>query len=290
MIRARGLGTVAGQSDERRCARRRSSTALMAAAAFALLPGYRADAGATRLPTGELELHYELPQAPHETIPYRIYLPSNWTAERQWPLVMILHGYGGNAGTPFEDAGGRLQQLADRHGFILASPNGYNGLADYGANLPLPSKLERPGPPPRLPVHEESALAEADVLNVLERVTAGYHVDRRRIFLMGNSMGMTGVLHLASTRPRIWCAISASGGPPWPGYPAERLHPISGVLLVHGALDDIADPAHTRALADRLRREGIDVRMHLVTDGTHADAWVRYLPETFAFFAERRCD
>jgi poly(3-hydroxybutyrate) depolymerase len=206
--------------------------------------------------TGDLELRYAMPQASGEEIPYRVYLPSTWTPERQWPLVMVLHGYSGNAASPFQDAGGLLQKLSERHGFIVASPNGYSGMADYGANLPLPSKLDRPGPPAKMPPQVESALAEADVRNVLQRVTADYNIDRKRIYLMGNSMGMTGVLHFASAEPQRWCAISASGGPPWPNYPVERLKPISGVLLVHGALDDLARGSMPACNWSRMERMG----------------------------------
>lgn len=242
-----------------------------------------------RHPTGDLRLTYQMPEAGGEEIPYRIYLPAAWTAKERWPLVVVLHGYRGSADSPFDDAGGQLQALADEHGFIVASPNGYNGMADYGANLPLPSDLPRDDVPLEMEPAEESALAQADVLHVQQRAAADYAVDPSRIYLMGNSMGMTGVLHLAATWPERWCAISASGGPPWPDYPAERLAPISGVLLVHGGRDDIAKPADTEALTNRLEAAGVKARMQLIPEGTHGDAWVRYLPETFAFFAQHEC-
>jgi acetyl esterase/lipase len=86
------------------------------------------------------------------------------------------------------------------------------------------------------------------------------------------------VLHLARSFPEKWCAISASDGPPWPGYPVERLRSISGVLFVHGGRDTLAKSADTQRLAARARAAGVRARMHLVPDGTHGDAWVRYLP------------
>lgn len=239
--------------------------------------------------TGDLRLSYAAPQAAGKEIPYRVYLPSRWTPRARMPLVVVLHGYGGTSDSPFDDARGLLQAEAERLGFVIVAPNGYNGMADYGANLPLPSSLSRGDKPLAMPPEAESALAEADVLHVIDRVTRDYAIDPRRIYLMGNSMGMTGVLHFARTQPQRWCAISASGGPPWPDYPVERLKPLSGLLLVHGGRDNLARVADAQALADRARAAGIDARLHVVTEGTHGDAWTRYLPETFQFFAERDC-
>ncbi|MEO9132547.1 MAG: alpha/beta hydrolase-fold protein [Sphingomonas sp.] len=240
--------------------------------------------------TGNLHLSYAMPEAHGEQIPYRVYLPSNWSAQRSWPLVVILHGYSGTADSPFDDAKGKLEQEAERHGFVLVAPNGYNGMADYGANLPLPGVLTRPGKPTVLSAEAESALAEADVLHVLSEVRSAYHIDPAKIYLMGNSMGMTGVLHFASTTPRTWCAISPSDGPPWPNYPVERMKPIAGALFVHGGRDNLAKVADTQELADRAKAAGVNAWMHVVPEGLHETAWIEYLPETFAFFARTSCN
>jgi poly(3-hydroxybutyrate) depolymerase len=256
---------------------------ISAAAALAL------SACAAPRATGDLSLAYPMTQAGGEKIPYRLYVPGTWSSGREWPLVVVLHGFSGNASSPFDDAGGQLQRLAEQHGFVVVSPNGYNGMADYGANLRLPSVLNRDAKPLQSTPERESALAEADVLNVLARVSAQYHIDTRRIYLMGNSMGMTGALHLAEKMPKRWCAISASAGPPWPDYPVERLKPISAALFVHGGQDQRANPSDTQALTERAKAAGVDARMQLIPEGTHGDAWVRYLPETFDFFAQHDC-
>ncbi|WP_162184721.1 carboxylesterase family protein [Sphingomonas hengshuiensis] len=239
--------------------------------------------------TGDRSLSYAMPQAGGKQIPYRVYLPSAWSPRARMPLVVVLHGYAATADQPFEEAAGKLQREAERHGFVVVSPSGYNGMADYGANLPLPSSLSRSGKPLDTTPQAESALAEADVLNVIDRATRDYAIDSRRIYLMGNSMGMTGVLHLARTQPQRWCAVSASGGPPWPDYPVERLKRLSGMLLVHGGRDTLAKIADSEGLANRAKAAGIDARLQVIPEGTHGDAWTHYLAETFQFFADRDC-
>lgn len=239
-------------------------------------------------PVGDLHLSYALPEANGQTMPYRVFVPSKGRGGQRLPLVVVFHGYSGNADSPFADADGLLQREAEKHGFVVVSPNGYNGLADYGANLPLPTAI--PGTKPSaLPPEEESRLAEADVLHVLERVLSDFPIDTHRIYLIGNSMGMTGVLHFASKYPDRWCAISASGGPPWANYPIDKLKELSGVLFVHGAKDNLSRLSDSEELAARARAIGINARLQVMPDGTHGNAWVQYLPQTFDFFAENAC-
>jgi predicted peptidase len=266
----------------------RKSWALLWPALGLVLSGC-ATADIARPATGDLHLNYTMPEAREADVPYRVFLPSAWNPRRSWPLVVVLHGYAGTADSPFADARGALQREAERHGFVVLSPNGFNGMADYGANLPLPRALNRFDKPLTMSPQAETALAEADVLHVVDRAMQDYAIDPRRIFLMGNSMGMTGVLHFARLQHERWCAISPSGGPPWRDYPVERLRSLAGALLVHGGNDDIALPADTIALAERAKAAGVNARAHIVPGGTHGSAWVDYLPETFAFFARQNC-
>ena len=261
-------------------------TAILAPAA--LMGGYATSASSLPGAT-DLRLTYQMAEAEGKQIPYRVYLPQGWSSAKKWPLVVVLHGFGATADQPFDEAAGLLQREADKRGFVVLSPNGYNGMADYGANLPLPSVLPRTGTSLAMTPQDESRLAQADVLNVLERAVKDYRVDTRRIYLMGNSMGMTGVLHFARMMPERWCAISASGGPPWPDYPVERLRPLAGALFVHGGRDNLAKVADTQRLTERAKAIGVDAHMQVMPEGTHGNAWVQYLPETFAFFDERLC-
>ncbi|HWW63740.1 MAG TPA: alpha/beta hydrolase-fold protein [Sphingomonadaceae bacterium] len=238
---------------------------------------------------GDLHLSYAMPQAGGERIPYRVYLPTNWTPKRKWPLVMVLHGYAATADTALEQADGALQEQAEKHGFVLVAPNGYNGMADYGANLPLPSGLSRFGTPLKMSPGAESALAEADVVNVLDRASVDYNIDPTRIFVMGNSMGMTGTLHFAEKFPNRFCGISPSDGPPWPNYPMDRLKHLKGILFVHGEKDDIARISDTRRLYQAALAQGINAQLQIVPGGVHATAWVQSIPNVFDFFAGLSC-
>lgn len=238
--------------------------------------------------TGDLHPSYVFPPT-GQKLSYRLYVPSGYDGTKSLPLVVVLHGYMGNENTAFDETPpglhGIVQREAQRHDLIVLAPAGYDGRGDYGAHLALP-------------VHKglhivqnrrADDLAQTDVLEAIRQVEASYHIDPNRLYLMGNSMGMTGTLSLAQKFPEMWCAIAPSDGPPWPGYPVQRLKSLSGAIFVNGGRDEIAPTAGNRALARRVRAAGIDTRFVEVPDGTHASAWFIALPEIFNFFAAHRC-
>lgn len=237
--------------------------------------------------TGDLHEHYRF--APTgETLAYRLYVPHNYDG-KPLPLVVVLHGYRGTADSAFDDAPatlhGILQREAERHDFIVLSPSGYTGTGDYGAHLALK-------PIPGIAIQHsarEDDLAREDVLAAIADVQVRYRVNAQRVYLMGNSMGMTGTLELAQRFPGRWCAIGPSDGPPWPHYPVERLRALSGAFFVNGGRDQIALTSVNRELAKRVRAIGVDTTFLKVPQGEHGTAWYAALPQMFDFFAAHPC-
>src|SRR5688572_7745443 len=64
-------------------------------------------------------------------IPYALFVPSNYDRSRAWPLMIGLHGLG----RPFDWVMGYdgIVDLAERDGFIMASPLGYHPRGWYGS-------------------------------------------------------------------------------------------------------------------------------------------------------------
>ena len=149
---------------------------------------------------GDLARHYELAAA-GEIMPYRLIVPESYDGAKSFPLVIALHGRGGNEDTMAMRPSGIMQSLARRHGYIVASPMGYRPDGGYGgvtAALPFAG-------PARI---RASALSEQDVLEVIDRVLAEYRIDPDRIYLVGHSGGGGGVYRLASKFPDRWAAIA----------------------------------------------------------------------------------
>jgi len=132
----------------------------------------------------------------------------------------------------------------------------------------------------------ENKLSEQDVLNVIALVSKEYNTDPKRLYIMGNSMGMIGTLSLAAKYPQMFAAIGPSDGPVDPVfYPAEKLKGIAGAIVVHGEDDNVAPIDDSEMIVFRLKSQGIDAQFHPVAKGGHGDSWYKSLPEVFDFFA-----
>ena len=66
--------------------------------------------------------------------PYRVYLPAAYDGSKPFPLVIALHGTGGNENTLLDDPryqNSPIKAAADKYGVILLSPVG-RGITDTG--------------------------------------------------------------------------------------------------------------------------------------------------------------
>ncbi len=139
-----------------------------------------------------------------------------------------------------------------------------------------------------------------DALEVLEEVQRNFKVDRRRIFLMGTSMGGHGVWHLCTSYPSVWkaCMPAAAwlsidlyipthlqryrlfGKTPFVEI-QERLYQQARttqlfknllnvpVVILQGGKDDNVPPFHARLASDLLSRLGATFRLVWRADRGH---------------------
>ncbi|MCC7462727.1 MAG: hypothetical protein IT480_09750 [Gammaproteobacteria bacterium] len=169
-----------------------------------------------------------------EILPYRLYVPERWDGRRALPLLVLLHA-DGEDGDAFFDGPQReaLLKLAAEYQFILVAPSGFRPQADFGS---APARvLARLGARPGIAPESIGTLAERDVLDVIERVTVEYGVDRRRVYLYGNDGGGTGAWHLASRHGTTFAALASCGVAPQLADPAAWRN-LPGLALV-GARD-----------------------------------------------------
>jgi len=65
-----------------------------------------------------------------EQLPYAVFVSSKVTKDKKAPLIVALHGLGGNQNTMM---GANALQLAEEGGYIMVGPMGYNSGGWYGA-------------------------------------------------------------------------------------------------------------------------------------------------------------
>lgn len=216
---------------------------------------------------GDFERHYYSETA-NEILPYRVYVPTSYVKGRPNPLIVALHGLGGNEDSMFSDRYG-MKPLAEKSGYIMVAPLGYRDDGGYGASLG--------GPPSR-----RAELSEQDVLDVLALVERDYDIDPERIFLMGHSMGAIGTWAIAAKYPDRWAGLGPIAGFGNP-MTASAIKDIPQVV-VHGDADRTVPVMGSRGMVTALEAAGATVNYIEVPGGGHSDVAWQHMADIFAFF------
>ena len=195
--------------------------------------------------------------------PYRLFIPEAYSASKPNPLIVALHGMGGDENSMFELYGaGALKREAERLGFIVACPKGRDTASMYR------------GP------------AEQDVMDVLAEVRRDYKIDVSRIYLMGHSMGGYGTWSVAMSHPEVFAALGPiSGG----GNPAG-MSKIAQIpeYVVHGDTDPTVPVAMSRMMVEAGKLAGVNITYVEVPGGNHGSVVVPQFKPMLEFFAKQQ--
>lgn len=231
-----------------------------------------------------LECTYRLPDA-NADVPYTLFVPSTYDPKRPAPLVVDLHGL--NI-TP-------LQQIlfdgttdfAERHGFIVVAPMGFNLSAWWGsrAGAPVATAAVKSGGDVRYSTGE---LAEIDTMTLLKSIRAHYAVDSDRIYLMGHSMGGAGTYYLGGKHNDIWAALAPIAGAGGIAEGAAERFKSLPTLIMHGAKDSIVPAANSRRAVAALQAVGAP-HLYLEFPDKDHEFWIRrgaaQMEKVFLFFS-----
>jgi len=205
---------------------------------------------------------------------YSLYLPTGYTKDKAFPLVVALHGLGSSDRGIIRYRG--FVRHAEKHGYIIVAPMGYNSRGWYGMRG-FSSFSRRRGDPKNL-----GELSEKDVMNVLAIVRKEFHIDNDRIYLMGHSMGGGGTFHLGIKYPKIWAAL----GPIAPACPRStkglKEIPNMPVIVVQGDKDRLV--YGTRRWVAAMKRLKMECKYIEVKGGGHVDVAFQHFPQLFEFF------
>ena len=129
---------------------------------------------------------------------YRLYLPAQYHPTKKRPLVVMLHGCKQDPQTFAEST--RMNELADRHGFLVLYPEQRRfANTNYCWNW-FDSSVHRGG--------GEAAL----IAGMVREITASYAVDEDRVYVAGLSAGGAMTSILASCYGKLFAACAVHSG------------------------------------------------------------------------------
>ena len=216
---------------------------------------------------------YDFKEAGKE-MEYSIFVPTTYDKSKKTPLIVALHGLYSNPQQMLRYSG--LTDLAEKNGYIVVAPMGYNSRGWYGAKALVKPKDEDP--------KNLAELSEKDVMNVLDIVRKDYTIDPDRTYLLGHSMGGGGTLHIALAHPEIWAGLAPIA--PAIARPATDLEKIKHIpiILVQGDKDVLVPVAGVRRWADQMKKLEMTHEYIEIPGGDHISVASQNFPKIFEFF------
>ena len=232
--------------------------------------------------TGEQYRSYDFPGT-GESIPYRLYVPENWTPAQSLPVLITLRA-GPSINNNHRNNNDLVLQARQR-GYIVISPLGYRGYAQpyYGSPYPV-DRPAGPSEPAAGWTEEEDQRSEQDVVNVLHLVAAEYNADTTRVFVHGQNPSGSSAFHFAAKYPDAIRGIVASAGPiVTDNYPFNNLIDKVAVMMIHGTADTANTARASQRVVRELQENGVEAQYHDVPDGEHLTAYLTFASEVFDF-------
>jgi predicted peptidase len=196
--------------------------------------------------------------------PYQLFVPSSYDASKPYPLIIALHGMGGDENSYFAGYGnGALKVEAERRGYIVACPKGRSPASMYLND------------------------AERDVMDVLGEVMRVYKIDPDRVYMTGHSMGGFGSWSIAMNHPGVFAAIAPVAGG---SYAPAGMSKITHIpqIVIHGDNDRTVAVARSREMVAMGKKLGAQMKYIEVPGGSHSDVVVPTFKDVFDWFDAHR--
>lgn len=199
--------------------------------------------------------------------PFIRYLPPQWRAEANAPLIVYLHGYApfDHFNVPFFPE--QLTNIAVRAGACIVVPFA-RGNTDF------------------------QGIGEQDVFRVMDEMYQRYGTDNRRVVLVGHSMGGLGVWCIAARHPQyfnaalvlagrgdfyVWHRLRPEDLPPWQRrlvdtqFASVWVHQLKclPLLSVHGDSDTLISFNQGKAIFDQLAPHNPQAHFIALPDSDH---------------------
>jgi predicted peptidase len=217
-----------------------------------------------------------------EGMPYRFLLPENYDSKKSYPLILNLHGRGGigddnetqmrNWTALFTDRAWRNQ-----YSCIVVAPQSWDSWSLFNERIPeLTSEdIATFGPAwkkrfnsGRYPTTTVSTGSLSMAFLLVDKISRDYSVDKKRIYVMGHSMGGAGSWNAIWAAPeRFAAAIPSAGGiAPWKDKLRFKDVPI---WTFHGDIDPTVPFSFSSEIFDSIKEAGGNMKFTVLKNVKH---------------------
>ncbi len=204
--------------------------------------------------------------------PYYLHIPESYTPDRDWPLIVFLHGYVPSISVvdPWV-LSDEVCNIAERNGCILLIPYGRRNTDFQG-------------------------VGEVDIYRAIEETKRDCSIDENRIYLSGVSMGGMGAWNMALRNPGYFAAVTPISGQTdmfrWWGWEPQNMTPFKRFLVEwdnaiemarnargqhffvqHGERDQLIPAVESRSMVEKMRSLDIPVKYHEFAGESHYIYW-----------------
>ena len=188
---------------------------------------------------------------------YQVYVPADYASQPSWPAILFLHGAGERG------SDGLLQTNVGLAPAIRQNPSRYPAIVVF----------------PQVPRDSQWVGVPADMaVAALQQTMREFHVDPKRVYLTGLSMGGHGTWYVAYRHPELFAAVVPICGwirdfpqfrgsqPVVPGDSAQVMPLLvqklgkTPIWIFHGEVDQVVNVNGSREPAAALKAAGADVR------------------------------
>lgn len=220
-----------------------------------------------------------------DTLNYRLLLPENFEEDKNYPVVLFLHGAGERGSDNESQLAWGVKNFAEEefrseHPAIVIAPQVPED--EYWANLNWREEGVSLSEEPRKPL----ALA----YELLQQVVDEYPSDPNRIYITGLSMGGFGTWDLIARHPDTFAAAMPVCG----GGDLEQAQSLvdKPIWNFHGGKDDVVPPELSREMISAIREAGGTPGYTEYPDVGH-DSWIPAYGDRYALewlFSQSRGD
>ena len=205
-----------------------------------------------------------------DTLKYRILYPKDFSKNKKYPVVLVLHGAG-------ERGNDNESQLTHGSELFLKNQEKFPAIVifpqapkeDYWAKVEvnrdtIPFKFNFKN-------DEESTKSLKLVVGLMENLLTKDFVDKDRIYVGGLSMGGMGTYEIIYKKPEMFTAAFAICGGADP-FIAKAYPKGFNIWIFHGEKDDVVPPEYSKTMARVINSNGGNAKLSLYPNDNH-NSW-----------------